>query len=38
MTIDEFLARVNRAEDDIAAGRVIPNNEMEKRIASWLSQ
>jgi hypothetical protein len=38
MTLEEFYAMIDRAEEDIRAGRTISQEEMEKRVASWFSQ
>jgi len=35
MTMEEFNAEIDAAEEDIRAGRVISHKEMGKRIASW---
>jgi hypothetical protein len=38
MTMDEYRARIDRSIEDYHAGRVISQEEMEKRVASWFSQ
>ncbi len=35
MSIEEFHARIEQSERDIAAGRVISNDDLEKEIQSW---
>jgi predicted transcriptional regulator len=42
-TLDEILeqiailAAIRRGEEDSAAGRVIPHDELKKRVARWIS-
>ena len=35
MTMDEFYAEIDAAEEAIAQGRTIAQEDMEKRVASW---
>lgn len=35
MSMEEFHARIEQSERDIAAGRVISNDDLEKEILSW---
>jgi hypothetical protein len=38
MTMEEYRAGILRSIEDYHAGRVISQEEMEKRIASWISR
>lgn len=34
----ETLAAIRRGEEDVEAGRVVPHDEVKRRIASWITK